>query len=181
LLLIFAALLPAVAVAGIVLTLYHRQTTRIVESGLLETSRALSLAIDAEIHATVSALEILSQDPALAAGDFHVFRAQAQRARQTMPSWRNVILQEPWTDRQFINLRTPEGPAVTARTPAHAVDVARRGIARATDLFVGPVSKESIVDVSVPVRIAGRVQYVLRMPSSSPPRRSTRSTRSRTR
>lgn len=57
--LMLTTLLPALVIGAIGLWAFEREAQTVVEAGLLNNARALSLAIDGYIEASVSALEVL--------------------------------------------------------------------------------------------------------------------------
>ena len=64
------------------------------ERALLDRARALSSAVDAELDASVAALNAMARAPALAAGDLRTFHAFARAQVAAQPEWLAVILSD---------------------------------------------------------------------------------------
>ncbi len=64
------------------------------ERALLDLSRALSSAVDAELEASVGALNAMARTPALATGDLRTFHAFAQAQVAAQPDWLAVFLSD---------------------------------------------------------------------------------------
>ena len=104
LLLMLGTLIPIIAFSGVMLVLFNRQTRAATEKGLVETARALSVAVDQQISASISGLEGLSTSEHLTAGDLAEFHRAARAILVSQP----VIL--GWT--RQMNRYVPTG-AVT--------------------------------------------------------------------
>ena len=59
-LLILATLIPILAFSGFMLVAFNRQTRSATERGLIETARALSVAVDQHVSASMSVLQALA-------------------------------------------------------------------------------------------------------------------------
>ncbi|MEK7229379.1 MAG: hypothetical protein AAB154_04975, partial [Candidatus Binatota bacterium] len=71
--LVVAALLPVLIFAGVMIVLFDRQQRATVESRLVDTTRALSLAVDGEVASWVSTLQALGVSKYLDSGDLSAF------------------------------------------------------------------------------------------------------------
>jgi signal transduction histidine kinase/CheY-like chemotaxis protein len=67
---------------------------RAQEDALLDLARALSSAVDAELDASVGALNAMARTPALAGGDLRAFHAFAQAQVAAQPEWLAVFLSD---------------------------------------------------------------------------------------
>jgi signal transduction histidine kinase/ActR/RegA family two-component response regulator len=140
----------------------HREERARAERALTETARALRLAVDGELAATVAALDALATSRDLDAGNLRGFHAQASALRERHPGWTKIVLAE-LSGKEILNVRRPLGgpPAPTGSDP----DDVRRVVATAKpvigDAFVGPLSGSWVMAIRVPVVRSGQVRYVL--------------------
>src|SRR3990172_5589750 len=95
LLLILASLIPILVFSGVMAALFHRETRSATERGLVETARALSLAVDAEAYESTSVLRALAAAEQLETGDFSGFHRLAQTGPHTQPPWETVLVHAP--------------------------------------------------------------------------------------
>lgn len=86
-----------------------QRETEAVQAGTWERTRAMSTAIDAELQASIAALQLLAGSPALAAGDVAAFRPEAERAVKQRAQWLNVLVSDAATGGLRFNLREPLG------------------------------------------------------------------------
>src|SRR5207244_6130313 len=90
-LLVLGALLPMVAFSAVMLVWAHRQTRAATERGLVDTARAISVAVDREIGATVAALRLLSASEHLRRGDLLAFYDDARDEVGAQSTWKIVV------------------------------------------------------------------------------------------
>ncbi len=165
--LIVSTLLPVLAFTGLMIFRFWRQQRAIVEDSLLETARAVSLAVDREVIAWTSALEALGTSKDLDSGDLRSFYEAAQRVLKTRDDWNNILLTDA-AGRQLLNLLLPLGaplPAVRQLEQFQQTIASSRPVV--SDLFLGRISRTPLIGVSVPVSRQGKIRYVLA--SSAPP------------
>src|SRR5262249_16537569 len=129
---------------------------------LTATARALSLAVDGELTAAVTALEGLATSSDLDTGNFRAFHAQATALRQQRPGWTTIALDDP-DGTEILNVLRPLGPrlALTGKDPEDIRRVAATGQPVIGDAFVGPLSGLWVIGIHVPVVRGGTVRYVL--------------------
>ena len=96
-LVILAALtiLPLVVFSAWIVYELHQEARGRVERSLTDTARALSLALDREIIAMVSALEALGTSDDIDRIDLRAFYNQAQSLLTKQKAWTTVILTDP--------------------------------------------------------------------------------------
>ena len=140
----------------------HREERARVERSLTATARALSLAVDGELAATVTALEGLATSDDLDTGNLRAFHAQATALRQQRPGWTTIALDDP-AGTEILNVLRPLGTplALSGSDPEDIRRVAATGQTVIGDAFVGPLSGQWVIGVHVPVVRAGKVRYVL--------------------
>ena len=90
--LVVIALVPTLIFAGAVVGSLGRQQRASVENGLQTTVRALAIAVEREIGASVRALEVLATSTALDRGDLRAFHELARRAAEEEEVWYAVTL-----------------------------------------------------------------------------------------
>ncbi len=161
LILIVATLLPILAFSVVIVALLHRETRLAAQRGLLQTARALSVAIDREVQASVSTLSLLATSHHLNPLRPADFDREARVALRSQPAWDNIVLVDP-SGQQLVNLRVPFGRALPRTSnPALVRRIVASGTPAVADLFEGSVSGRPCVAVGVPVFQEDRVRYVL--------------------
>ena len=156
-----AALVPALLLAMLVVgyDYYQRERERELRDSV-GTARAMAAAVEAELNGVKAALFALGSSPLLAAGDFAAFHAQAVAALKDQ-KLANVALLDPDL-RQELNTFRPYGtPLPRQGGPESLKRVFSTGQPVVTDLFVGPLVKQPLVAVGVPIRRDGAVRYLL--------------------
>ncbi|MFM9845659.1 MAG: PAS domain S-box protein [Hyphomicrobiaceae bacterium] len=131
------------------------------ETQLLSIARSLAADVDREISGVISTLKALSNSPSLQDGNLEAFYQQAKLT--LAPAKRNAVLMDI-SGRQLVNTRLAWGdvlPYTQRDNTQFAQMVAQSRQLNVSDLFVGTVSKEHLVSVSVPVFRGDEVAYVL--------------------
>ena len=161
------ALLVAVGIIPVVLfgawTVFdlREQQRRSVERGLRATVRALAIAVEREVMASVQSLEVLATSEALTGDALPAFHVQAERALERGGAWHVVVLTDA---RGQILLST--GRAIdTSLQSIGDRDYIQRVIATGrpavSDLMTGRVADLPSVSVAVPVKRDGALRYIL--------------------
>jgi signal transduction histidine kinase/ActR/RegA family two-component response regulator len=159
--LVVAVLVPLIVFAGIVLVALGRQQRAAVETGAVETARALANAVDESLLASVKVLEALATSRALDGGDLRAFHAEASRAVATQPGWYNVVLLSP-TGEQLVNTRRDFGQPLARVVDAPSFDaVVKTRRPAVGDVVFGPIIKAFTFPVRVPVVRRESLAYVL--------------------
>lgn len=159
--LIVVALLPLLVFAGVMIVRYDSQQRAAVESQMIDTTRALSLAVDREAVSWASALEALGSSRHLDAGNLSAFREEAARLLKTRKDWNNILLTD-LEGRQLLNLFVPLGsPLPHVRDLTQFQQAIKTSRPVASNLFLGRVSREHVIGVAVPVVHDGKVKFVL--------------------
>ena len=127
----------------------------------LERVRAVSIALDREHEASISALRGLAESSSLAAPDLERFRSWAEQSRRGEQSWSAVILLDP-TGKQLVHVPTPPGIAL----PDLRDNVAfQRAVSTReptiSSLVTSAGSRRYATFIALPVMRAGELQYVL--------------------
>ncbi len=159
--LVAAALVPVLIFAGVMIGVLGRQEQLAVERGLLDTARALSLAIDRELNASIRSLQILALSEHLQAGDLKRFYDQSTAVLAALGRWENIVLNEP-SGQQVLNLRRPFGSRLPRNNPVDFIqEVLETGRPVVSNLFIGSIMGTPLITVSVPVVRDGKILYVL--------------------
>src|SRR2546428_183210 len=160
-LLILGTLLPMVAFSAAMLVWVHRQTRAATERGLLDTARAVSVAVDREHSGTIAALKVLATSEHLRSGNLTAFHRVAREAVATQPTWQNVVLYTP-SARPLVNTLLPVGapvPPVANREPVERA--VRTRLAAVYDLSIGHLTSRPLISIVIPVYEQGTPQYAL--------------------
>ncbi|HEV8617340.1 MAG TPA: PAS domain S-box protein [Methylomirabilota bacterium] len=159
--LVVASTVPLLIFAAVVTIQLERQQRAALERGLQDTARALAVAVDHELVASISTLQALAASEHLEAENFRLFYEHAQRVLRAHPTWSTINLFDP-SGQQRVNLMKPFGAPLPS-TPG--LDVVKRTFEKNTPsisgVFLGPVSKAPIVGITVPVVREGTVKYVV--------------------
>ena len=158
--LVLAVALPLLAFSLVQSIGAARQQRQLVEEGLSRTSRALSVAIETELKATVAALEALAASNDLEANSLQAFYDEARRVRGQQP-WYSVWLADPG-GRQLLNLVRP----LNAELPAigdlgYFEEVLRTRRPAISGLLRGRLIGGHHLAVAVPVVRDGQLKYIL--------------------
>ena len=147
------------ATALVVLT--WRGERSALERGVVDTARAVSLAVDRELEGSITSLKVLSTSPHLTTGAISAFYAECSEVLKHSPTWNNLLLFDP-SGKQIFNLMRPLGsPLPEAVDPAHFRSVVRSRRPAVSDLVEGPVLRQPVVSIRFPVLRDGSVKYVL--------------------
>ena len=159
--LVAAALVPVLIFAGVMIGVLGRQEQLAVERGLLDTARALSLAIDREMGVSIRSLQILALSEHLRSGDLKKFHEESKTILPTLGIWETVVLTEP-SGQQILNLRRPFGSPLPRTNLLDLVrQVTETGRPAVSNLFTGALTGTPLIAVAVPVVRDGKVRYVL--------------------
>jgi two-component sensor histidine kinase len=156
-----ALTLPLVAL-GIFATNYMAALDeRDTEQRVLQVARALAETIDRELESAIVTLETLATSPSLAQSDYAAFHTQASKALRRE---RAGILLVDHTMQQRLNTRAEFGaPLPKTSDPETAQRVLATKRPQVSDLFMGRVSRQPVINVEVPVFDGEDVRYILIM------------------
>jgi PAS domain S-box-containing protein len=136
-----------------------------VREELIDHARTLSADVDREVIGEIETLEALAASPSLQRGDFAAFQRQAE-APLTLRQSGNIVLFDR-DAQQIVNTSVPFGtPMPQAVIQAQVEKAFVTGRTQVTGLFNGPVAREVLYSIILPVKIDGEVRYALaRSPS----------------
>ena len=159
----FATLLPMAIFGAVGAYMLVQRERDSFERGALDRVRALMTAIDAELRASITPLEMLARSPTLDRDDLTEFRAEAERALDgRRGDWFNIVLSDPDTAHVLLNLLVPRGaPPFTTPDPASVLETAKSGRPTIGSVVAGGVLHRQLFAVRVPVLRDGKAKYVL--------------------
>jgi|GEM_PF-512499 len=154
--LVLIALLPVLVFAAVMVALFGRQEQRAIERGLLATTRALAVAVDRDVEASITTLLALATSEHLDSGDLRAFHRQLERVQPTQHGWRRAFL----LDAGGRTLLPAGGaPSVADREYFRRVTRTRRPFV--SDLIHDRVADEPTIVIAVPVIRGDRLLHVL--------------------
>lgn len=159
--LVVIALVPALVFAALVVRSLGREQRESVEEGLQATVRALAVAVEREIDASVRALDVLGTSTTLDRGDLRSFYEQAMRVLQGAEFWYVVALTDAH-GQILVSTTRPFGvplPSIADRD--YIRHVIRSGRPAVSDLIAGRTTGQLNVTVAVPVLRSGTLRYIL--------------------
>jgi two-component sensor histidine kinase len=156
-----ALTLPLLALAYFALNRMAGLEEREIERRALQVAEDLAGDVDRELDRATTTLETLATSAALARGDFAAFHEQAKHALRREQA---AILLVDRTNQQLLNTRTQFGAALPQTAdPQTAQRVFESKQRQISDLFIGSISHQPVINVEVPVLTADTARYVLIM------------------
>lgn len=152
-LLILITLLPVAGVGVVGTWLLVQREIGAVQAGTWERTRALTTAVDAELQASISALQLLAASPLLRAGALEAFRPEAERALHLRrEKWLGLEVTDAVTGEAVLS--AGEGARLPAPPPADPLSLqqsvqTRRAAVSA--LLVAPPGGRKLFAIRVPV------------------------------
>lgn len=150
-LLVLAAVLPMLALNLLTILVDYRAERARAERQALSLAHTVALAVENELRARIGVLEVLALSPALAAGAFDGFRAEAEAvlARQS-PGAAILLLREDGA--VVMNTAVPRGTAAPPRLGDNHRSVFATGRPAVSDLFLSAAEQRPTIAIDVPVR-----------------------------
>src|SRR5215831_1384046 len=153
--------LPLIGFSAATVYQHYRQDQREAFARVLQYTRSIQLVLDREMQGIVSGLTVLAGADSLARGDLEAFRARVRTFVAPFPDHPSVVIGDR-EGRQIFNSAVAPNEPLPPRTRRESRDVVfRTGKPAFSELFIGSVSKQPIVTVSVPVFRDGEVVYDL--------------------
>src|SRR5262245_9959511 len=156
---ILGGLGPLLVFAVLMMVLFSRQEQANRRQGLQDTARALSLAIDQEINASITHLESLATSEPLDSGAVTEFRRVASRILHIQESWKSIMLFDP-SGRKVFSILAPlagESGGMSRDSLTRLLSVRRPVISD----YPGGDASERQIHIYVPVTREGKIIYVL--------------------
>ena len=165
LLLVLAALIPALLVSALGVAYIYREEQEFSRESVIEASRALALAFERDMERRVSVLRTLSFAPTLRSGELQRFYSFAAAVGKETGG---AIILSDLEGRQLANTRLPFGGALPPMLPIERAARARLGneVTIVSELYLPPagLGPQSFA-VQYPVRTEGKVVAFLTMAS----------------
>jgi PAS domain S-box-containing protein len=142
------------------IVLLARQERSTQERGLLETTRALTLAVDREFESIITTLHALGTSEHLDSDKLTEFYRICTRILQRQSNWIAIFLVDS-SGRQLFNITKPLGVPLAGVIEREPFNEALRGGTSVIGNFSAHMSNGAIVTVYVPVLRQDKVKYVL--------------------
>jgi PAS domain S-box-containing protein len=127
---------------------------------LLSEAQTLSAEVDHEIIGEIGRLQALASSPPLRQGDFAMFQGQAETLLALGHSGNIILIDRNM--QQLVNTRVPFGTPLEKTAIAEPVErVLATGKPGITGLFTGPMTKQLMFAIVVPVQTGGENRYAL--------------------
>jgi two-component sensor histidine kinase len=150
---------PLFVVAVLALSWFTRAELAANESRLQRMAQDISASVDRDVIGWMTVLDTLATSELLQAGNLAGFHARARAALRSRDV--HVILIDR-DHRQLLNTRVPYGmPLPTTANPESVESVLRTARPYVSDVFMGRISGERVVNVQIPVIREDSVQQVL--------------------
>jgi len=157
--LIVGGLAPLLIFSIVMMVLFARQEQANRRRGLEDTARALALAVDLEIKASLTNLEALATSDPLDFGLVDSFREIAARIFRTQKSWKAIMLFDT-SGRRLMSVTKPPGADPGDISQENLTEVLRTGRHLISD-FSDENSREKGINIHVPVRREKKTIYVI--------------------
>jgi diguanylate cyclase (GGDEF)-like protein len=158
-LLVMACLIPASLMVVALLAYDYRQDRANLIQDSMATARAIMSAVDRDMAGMQAALLALATSPHLASEDLSAFYDQAKEVLKNQKTDNVVLLDSK--GQQLLNTLRPFGSKLPSDTNPALLQVFKTGRPVTADLFWGPVRKEFVLVVAVPVYRGDTVIYAL--------------------
>ena len=163
LIVVLVALAPIAVLSLVNTALLGRRHGAEMQSSTIDTVRAMVGAVDTELARLTSILQALATNVALDARDLEGFRVAASRVKALDPAWANIVLADP-SSRQVVNLLRGEGealPPAAAWPEVFQIVVRERRPVIGPIVPFGPIIREAVLTIDVPVIHGSELTYVL--------------------
>jgi PAS domain S-box-containing protein len=160
-LLVLACVLPVCVIAGLLVSYAYQQKRDFLQHSVLETTRALSTAVDQELAAMQASEIALATSPSLISGDLAALHRQALEVLHDYPADSAITLSDA-SGRQLVDTLVPLGtplPRLAAWPQLRRVFETGKPVI--INLYKGALTGRLIVGVAVPVFRDGQVKYAL--------------------
>jgi hypothetical protein len=152
--------LPLLAFSGVMVVSVFFDHLNAVKAGLVDTARAISMAVDRRLMASIETLSALGSPDLLDTGEPQNLRAHAEQVLAANETWSTVAVLDP-SGTALLELAKPSAPPTG---PGDGDETVRESLASRAPAVSGLVGEgtRSTVYVAVPVLRDGRARYVLR-------------------
>jgi len=156
-----ATLLPIITVVCLAVVLLFQKQRNIELDRLVDTARALSLAVDRDFETGLASLRALATSQELRSGDIRTFYDESKRVLAGHEGAEAIILVDP-SGQQIINTRRPFGEALPRYgDPSFIEQVVTSRRPAVSNLFIGSIIQRPVISLGVPVMLDGQVKFAL--------------------
>ena len=156
--LVLAILVPALAVALVLLNSTHDAQQRVLAALTNTTVQAMGQSVDREINGMATTLRVLSTSQALEEGDLEGFH---DRALSALAGTGSYLIAVDNAFRQLLNTRVEYGSPLGQTSDPETAEVAMdRGVATISPLFFGQTAQTYVFNVWLPVSNVEPVRLV---------------------
>lgn len=159
--LVAGTLLPLIAFAGVIVYQNHAERREETSARVLQLVRSTRLVLDSEVRSITAGLQVLALSASLQRDDFESFRRDADAFLSQFPETQSIIIGDPGGRQVFDSRASAEKILPVRTTRIGTGEVFRTRRPAYSPLFVGSVSKQFIITVTVPVFRNGNVIYDL--------------------
>jgi len=179
-LLVLAAVLPLLVLAVAMMRQQLAEKREIIDSGMQGTARALTLAVDGEVKASLAILETLASSPLLESGNVKAFHDLAARAMEGRRGAYIILFDA--SGKPLVNSSRPFGSSLPSplqpgqsagfdpryrEVPMGGGEAVRRVVSTGkpfiSNLFVSLMTREPRIGLDIPVVREGALRYVLEL------------------
>jgi len=158
--LILVGVLPLLIFSIGMVVLLARQEKAALERGLVETTRALTVALDKEFESSITALKGLATSEHLGIGDVIGFYDVTSRVLQSQTQWKKILFLDS-AGNQLFSTGSPTGAAVPGVVETETfAEALRTGRPAVSNLFAANAIGAS-VNIYVPVLRGNKVKFVV--------------------
>ena len=158
--LVLATLLPGMVGASLLFIDQYRKSRAQYERNTMQTVRALVHTVDSKLLQAQAIAQTLSTFDALQSADFARAHRQAREALQLADSGMSAVLRDR-SGQQIFNTSRPYGATLPLEHTVQLESVFATGKPSISEVFTSAVLKRPTVSINVPVRVDGRIAYVL--------------------
>ncbi|WP_375598833.1 sensor histidine kinase [Devosia sp. Naph2] len=156
--LVLAILIPALAVALVLLNSTHDAQQKVLAALTSTTVQAMGQTVDREINGMATTLRVLSTSQSLQEGDLAGFH---QRTLSALAGTGSYLIAVDDDYKQLLNTRVGYGAELGSTSDAETAQRAiERGVSTISPLFFGQTAQTYVFNVWLPVSDAGPVRLV---------------------
>jgi signal transduction histidine kinase/CheY-like chemotaxis protein len=161
--LLLAALIPTAAFTMYQLVRLAEDEQQGIEAATLEHANEVLALANARLSADISILQAIAESPSLDTGDLSTFQELAWRVKAQNPGWVTIVLADPATDQQIIDLLRPSHSLPLPVLQSESYDRLKATMRPVIGGVIpsSPALNEPSIPVHVPVIRDGALRYVL--------------------
>jgi two-component sensor histidine kinase len=160
-LLVTGMVLPLTVFAAVLVYYNYEANRRTAYDRILQIARGVATNVDAEFRAAIASLKVLALSEALERDDLSAFRKQAEHFVRSHFPQSNVVVSDAG-GQQLLNTAVPAGTPLPKYVRMEVLRrVFEKGDPQISNILFGPVLRQHIAVVDVPVRRDGKVAYDL--------------------